>query len=208
MLNKGDQMRKIFLLILITLVGMAIISCSGGKEEDSVQTPPTQTETVNSESGIMVDNAFYYTHINGNGTEKERLAFVLFEYEQLKTIKYQVAYLACTCRGADVNYFSVAYVELNKQDGSIAFISYDQDSSGHYTAGMYGDSVETYEGVPAKELFKGFRENYLIGASQETIINTAPMHGEVDTYTGATVSPNNAISMLKSLFIYHNERYM
>jgi Na+-translocating ferredoxin:NAD+ oxidoreductase RnfG subunit len=34
------------------------------------------------------------------------------------------------------------------------------------------------------------------------------MHGEVDAYTGATVTPNNAMRMLQGLFEYHNERYM
>ncbi|MDA3939048.1 MAG: FMN-binding protein [Spirochaetia bacterium] len=199
-------MKKLLIIILAFAIFALFTSCSVN-ETDSAEKVQS-AETLNPDDGsISVDNAFYYTHINGNGTETKRVAYVLFEYEQLKTIKYQVAYLACTCRGADVNYFSVAYVELSKTDGSIAFISYDQDSSGHYTAGMYGDSVHTYEGVPAKELFKGFRENVLIGASQETINGTAPMHGEVDTYTGATVTPNNAINMLKSLFKYHNERY-
>ena len=73
---------------------------------------------------------------------------------------------------------------------------------------MYGDSVETWDGTPAKELFKVFREEILIGASQETINTMVPMHGEIDTYTGATVTPNNAVRMLQSLFKYHNERYM
>ena len=67
---------------------------------------------------------------------------------------------------------------------------------------MYGDSVETWDGTPAKELFKGFREKFLIGASQDAVNALEPMHGDVDTYTGATVTPNNAVSMLKNLFKY------
>jgi Na+-translocating ferredoxin:NAD+ oxidoreductase RnfG subunit len=96
---------------------------------------------------------------------------------------------------------------LSKEDGSIAFISYDEDQSGHYTPGMYGDSTETWDGTPAKELFKKFREEVLMGASQETINGMEPMHGDVDTYSGATVTPNNAIRMLQNLFKYHNAKY-
>jgi hypothetical protein len=118
-----------------------------------------------------------------------------------------VAYIACTCRGPDVNYYSVAYVELSKNDGSVKFLSYDEDSTGHYTAGLYGDSTETWEGVPAKELYAQFREERLVGASQAEILAMQPMHGDVDTYTGATVTPNNAVRMLQALFTYHNERY-
>ncbi len=35
-----------------------------------------------------------------------------------------------------------------------------------------------------------------------------PMHGDVDAYTGATVTPNNVMRMLQGLFTYHNERYI
>jgi len=201
-------MKKILTILMITLAALIMFSCGGSKETAEVKEETTSETTTNDSGMISVDNAFYYTHINGHGKETPTIAFVLFEYEQLETIKYQVAYIACTCRGAEVNYYSVAYVELSKEDGSIAFISYDQDSSKHYTAGMYGDSTHTYDGTPAKELFKTFREEVLMGASQDTINGIEPMHGDVDTYSGATVTPNNAIRMLQSLFKYHNKKYM
>ena len=192
------------------VVGYALVAAvlalqlgSGGNEE-AVASPEAEMESA---GGIEIDNAFYYTHVNGHRQETETLAFVLFEYEQLSSVKYQVAYIACNCRGPEVNYYSVAYVELNKDDGSVKFLSYDQDSSGHYTAGLYGDSTLTYEGVPAKELYAAFREERLIGASQADINAMEPMHGDVDAYTGATVTPNNAVRMLQGLFEYHNERY-
>ncbi len=199
-------MNKIIVLLLILSAAITFVSCSGEAEKGSEIIVET-TEDI-SEGKISVDNAFYYTHVNGNRDEKETLAFVLFEYEQLETIKYQVAYLACTCRGAEVNYYSVAYIEISKENGSIVFISYDKDYSGHYTAGMYGDSTETWDGTPAKELFKVFREEVLTGATQESINGLEPMHGDVDTYSGATVTPNNAVRMLQSLFKYHNKKYM
>jgi hypothetical protein len=161
-----------------------------------------------SQGGYTVENAFPYMHVNGHREETEKLAFVLFEYEQLRTVKYQVAYIACTCRGAEVNYWSVAFVELNKEDGSVAKISWEKDSSKHYTAGLYGDSYVTYDGIEAWELLKGYVKDNIDGKGQDYINAIQPMHGEVDVYTGATVTPNNVVRMLQGLFTYHNERYM
>ncbi len=160
------------------------------------------------DSGILVKNAFKFMHVNGHEEEEEMTAFVLFEYEQLKSVKYQVAYLACTCRGPEVNYYSVAYVELSKEDGSVKYLSYDLDSAEHYIAGMYGDSEESWDGTAVKELFAKFRKDNLDGKSQAYINSLQAMHGDVDAYTGATVTPNNAVRMLQSLFKYHNARYM
>lgn len=194
-------------IVMILLAAVVIISCGDEAEVATEPAPEVSSKEVANESGIVIENAFYYTHVDGAARESEKIAYVLFEYEQLASVKYQVGYIACTCRGADVNYYSVAYVELSKEDGSVQFLSYDEDSTGHYTAGMYGDSTETWEGVPAKELYAQFREEQLVGASQAEIIAMEPMHGEVDAYTGATVTPNNAVRMLKGLFEYHNERY-
>ena len=199
-------MKNLVGVVLAVLLIGVMIGC-GGSEEPSSNSGSAETE-MESSTGILVENAFYYTHVNGHREETETVAYVLFEYEQLETVKYQVGYIACTCRGPQVNYYSVAYVELNKADGSIAFLSYDKDSTGHYTAGMYGDSTETYEGVPAKALYAAFREEKLVGATQDEINAMEPMHGDVDAYTGATVTPNNAVRMLQGLFEYHNERYM
>ena len=146
--------------------------------------------------------------MNGAGNEKPTLAFVLFEFEKEETVKYQVAYVACTCRGPAVNYYSVAYVELSKEDGSLAFMSYDKDPSGHYVPGLYGDSTVTSYGTPVRAMFDKFREEKLVGRTQDEISLIEPMHGEVDGYTGATVTPNNSVEMLKGLFGYHNKRYM
>ncbi len=200
-------MKKGLSAFAISLILAAIISC-GSKEVPDVKEEAVVESVVVDDGKIAIDNAFYYAHINGNKGETQTLAYILFEYEQLENVKYQVAYLACTCRGAEVNYYSVAYIELSKEDGSIDFISYDKDSSNHYTAGLYGDSTETWDGTPAKDLFKTFREENLMGATQESIIAMEPMHGDVDTYSGATVTPNNAVRMLKELFKHHNSKYM
>jgi hypothetical protein len=159
-------------------------------------------------SGIAVENAFIYQHVNGHKEVTPLVAFVPFEYELLDRVKYQVVYIACTCRNPEVNYYSVAFVELSKEDGSVVTLSYDKDSKGHYTSGLYGDSTESWDGTPVKELYEGFMADKLIGQSQESINSLEPMHGQVDTYTGATVTPNNAVRMLQGLFEYHNAKYM
>lgn len=158
--------------------------------------------------GILVENAFKYIHVDGHKHEEEMTAFVLFEYEQLKSVKYQVSYIACTCRGPEVNYYSVAYVELSKEDGHVQYISYDLDSDEHYIAGMYGDSETSWDGSEVKKLFMGFIKDKLFGKSQDSINAIKPMHGKVDAFTGATVTPNNAVRMLQGLFKYHNAKYL
>ena len=50
------------------------------------------------------------THINGPREIDEFYAFVNFKYKARNYIKYQVTYISCTCRSADVNYWQTAYV--------------------------------------------------------------------------------------------------
>ncbi len=194
-------MKKIaFFSIVLFIVALAV-SCGQ-------QAPPPEAAAPAETTGITVDNAFYWTHVNGHREETEMVAFVLFEYEQLETVKYQVAYIACTCRAPQVNYWSVAYVELNKNDGAVDYISWEMDSTDHYQSGLYGDSEVSWDGTPVKELMAMYTADNLFGASQESINAIEPMHGEADAYTGATVTPNNAVRVLQGLFKYHNERYM
>ncbi len=158
--------------------------------------------------GIVLDNLFLFKHVNGHQVESDRIAHILFEYEMMDYVKYQIAYIACTCRSPEVNYYSVAYVEVDKNDGSIREFTFDKDGEeGHYTPGVFGDSFVTNEGVPNKELMEQYLEENIIGASQKSILSITPMHGEVDAYTGATVTPNNAVRMLHGLFDYHNRKY-
>ena len=214
-------MKSKLLLVLPMIVLPLIAGCSPCEECDcddgapvtegtvsQDETVPTRLEGEGVSQQFTIDNAFYYTQITGGGEEIHTLAYVLFEYEKEETVNYQVAYVACTCRGPSVNYHSVAYVELSKKDGSVVFMSYDRDSGGHYSPGLYGDSTETGDGTPVKALFKKFREEKLVGSTQDKIFKIEPMHGEVDAYTGATVTPNNSVEMLKGLFGYHNKRYM
>lgn len=199
-------MRYIVKMLAAGLLLVALIACSGNEQTEAPEAE--EAEPVVGEHEIVVDNAFHFTHVDGHGGESEMVAYVPFEREQLENVKYQVVYVACTCRAPEVNYHSVAYVELSKDDGSIASISYEEDSGGDYLAGLYGDSHESWDGTPVRELFDGFIDDTLRGAAQEEINAIEPMHGEVDVYTGATVTPNNAVRMLQGLFAYHNRKYM
>lgn len=201
------MIRRRFILILAVAFVALFAGCNDAASDADAEPEEAATESTEEGTAIPVENAFYFEHVDGHGKETDMVAFVLFEYEQLRTVKYQVAYLSCTCRSAEVNYWSVAYVELNKSDGSIAHISYDRDTEDHYHAGLYGDSEESWDGTPVEDLFGVYIEETIAGASQESINAIEPMHGDVDAYTGATVTPNNAIRMLQGLFEYHNERY-
>ncbi|MDC7240433.1 MAG: hypothetical protein PQJ50_08755 [Spirochaetales bacterium] len=188
--------------ILTAAILFGLSSC-GQKEEPAVEAAPAAAEV----KGITLENAFYYDHVDGHKNVVPTPAVVLFEYEQLNNVRYQVAYIACTCRGPEVNYWSVANVEIDKNDLSISHISYEADSTDHYTAGMYGDSIESWDGTPVRELFDGFIADNILGKTEADIDAYEPMHGEVDTYTGATVTPNNAMRMLQGLFEYHKANY-
>ncbi|MFA7567208.1 MAG: FMN-binding protein [Alkalispirochaeta sp.] len=198
-------MKKLGAGFVLVLIAVLFVACSADQGEKTVA---ADAAGVDEAAGITVENAYYFTHVDGFKTENEMVAFVLFEYEQLKTVRYQVGYIACTCRGPEVNYYSVANVELNKSDASVVHISYDEDSTEHYTAGLYGDSPVAYDGTPVKELFDRFMDEEIRGKSAEEINAYEAMHGEVDVYTGATVTVNNAMRMLQGLISYHSERYI
>jgi hypothetical protein len=199
-------MKHLGLLPLLLIVLVAFTACDSADEATAAAEEADTQEAA--ATGINVENAFMYRHVDGHKEERDFPAFVMFEYEQLETVKYQVGFIACTCRGPEVNYWSVAYVEINKADNTIANYSFDEDTGGHYTAGLYGDSVTSWDGTPVQELFyEQFIPEYIMGASAEEIQAYEPMHGEVDTYTGATVTPNNSMQMLKGLMDYHAANY-
>ena len=87
-----------------------------------------------------------FKHINGPKVEWDFFALVNFEYDMTSYYKYQVTYLSCTCRSNDVNYWQTAYVELscpksgNVDDVKLRKLSFDQDGTGDYLAGFWGDS--------------------------------------------------------------------
>lgn len=162
-------------------------------------------------------------HINGPRDEHDFYAFVNFKYKARNYIKYQITYLSCTCRSADVNYWMTAYVELtlpdsgNIEDSKIRTLSFDYDAEGHYLAGFWGDSNPT----PAGNTYEEFKEQYIpfFVGKDYAYIKTLDVVDDIDpalyaegegrenltmdTFTGSSVSTNNIIRMLNALYEYH-----
>lgn len=162
-------------------------------------------------------------HINGPREEHDFYAFVNFKYKARNFIKYQVTYLSCTCRSAEVNYWSTAYAELtlpksgNPEDAEIKYLSFDKDAEGNYLAGFWGDSNPT----PAGATYEDFKREYIpffVGKNYKylktlsTTDDIAPADYsagpgrtsyKLDSFTGSSVSTNNMIRMLNALFEYH-----
>jgi uncharacterized protein with FMN-binding domain len=164
-------------------------------------------------------------HVNGPREETKFYAFVNFKYKARNYIKYQITYLSCTCRSADVNYWQTAYVELTLpdskdiNDSKVRFLSFDRDSQDHYTAGFWGDSDPTPAGA-TYELFKAEYIPYFLDKDYKYIqtlsfvedIDAADYSAgegregyKLDTFSGSSVSTNNIIRMLNALFKYHAE---
>ena len=108
-------------------------------------------------------------HVDGPRNETNFYAFVNFKYVARNYIKYQITYLSCTCRSADVNYWQTAYVELTLpdskdiKDSEVRFLSFDQDSAGHYLGGFWGDST----------LMKPLRKNTFLSSRARLMIISA-----------------------------------
>ena len=200
-------MRKVVVLLLLVVVSFGLFACKdSGSEENS--------------------NILKFDHLNGHGDVVERNAYLLFEYEMRDYVKYQIAYVACTCRAPEVNYWKVAYVEISKKDNSIKTISFRQDGTGHYTAGFWGDSNPVPTGnMPTLEDFEEKFIPWLIGKKLtdlegiEVFTNDVYTGGEIknettiaetdliDFFAGASVTTNNMIRVMKVLLEYHEQHY-
>ena len=162
-------------------------------------------------------------HIDGPQEEDLFYGFVSFKYPTRGYIKYQVTYLSCTCRSADVNYWTTAYVDLTLpasgllDDAEVRTLSFGADSTNKYQAGFWGDSNP----IPPGQTFDMIQEQYVpyyIGKTyaQLKALNTIAdidladyQAGEgrseytIDAWSGATVSTNNILRMLQALMKHH-----
>ena len=233
-------MKKLVLVIGTLLIAFTLTACGDAcvgaeciitaaeETEDPIDTEdpvdcedPVDTEEP-VETGTLVDNVIPYLHINGEGHEVDRNAFLLFEFESRDYVKYQVGYLSCTCRAAKVNFWNVAYIEINKSTNDVRFLSFGLESSGHYNGGMWGDSSPT----PSGKYLSDFEADYipwLIGQSLETldgisvftnldyhgVLNTTTIsdQGLIDSFAGSSVSTNNMLRIVKETLKYHEENY-
>ena len=209
-------MKKIVLLIATFVLILGLTACS------DVCVGP---ECITGETGSGVsENAIPFTHINGHGEETDKTAFVLYEFEVGSYVRYQISYLACTCRPDINNYWSVAFIEINKSTNDIRSISYELDAeNGHYYSGVWGDSQQVPE-VVTFETYKTEFFPWLIGQSLTSLDGISIFHngdyhgttyntttiaetGLIDTFTGSSVSTNNMIRVFKELLAYHEAKY-
>jgi rhodanese-related sulfurtransferase len=157
-----------------------------------------------------------FDHIDGPQEEDLFYAFVPFKYVARSYIKYQVTFISCTCRSADVNVWTTAYVELTMpssgklEDAEVRTLSFDADSTGHYLGGFWGDSnppptapTRTFDVFKAEWLPYYTGKTYGELMNYGTIADIKNAEFDVDAWTGATVSCNNVLRMLQALFAYH-----
>ena len=164
-----------------------------------------------------------FNHIDGPHEEDLFYAFVPFKYVARNYIKYQVVFISCTCRSTDVNYWTTAYVDLTLpesgklDDTVIRTLSFEQDGTGKYTAGHWGDSNP----IPSGQTYEKINTEYVpyyVGKTWADIKNLSTIadidladyqagegRGEyqLDAWTGATVSTNNVLRMLQALIKHH-----
>ena len=157
-----------------------------------------------------------YTQYSSGGIATELDAVILFENKNSTFTRYQVAFASCTCRGAESNYRSVMYIELlnNKataDEAKIRSISFS-DVKGT-TVGMWGDSNPIY--MQPDKTFEFMNENFvqkLVGCTKADIdawqgYGSVVGAVEADTVAGATVSVSNILSVVRSMFDYHAQKY-
>lgn len=149
-------------------------------------------------------------HVNGTGTETPEEIYVMFEYKTLSYTKYQLSYLSCTCRPADLSFRQVMYLELNNADGSIRYISFGNDTNQEIsTPGHWGDSSP----IPAGEehTYEDFQvdllDGYLVGKTPEELSDVYALSDLTDweladSYVGNSVSVNNIIRVIKEVQQY------
>ena len=211
-------MKKLLMLNIVFLAIFAIVACNGNGEEDVNDNDRPDDATI---------TVLQFPHLDGYGTEVMRDMPILFENERRDYVKYQVAFVSCTCRAPEVDYWSVAYFEISKVTGEIEMISFSADGTGNYTAGMWGDS----DPIPdTGKTYKDFQETFfpwLVGQTLDDLdgiyifydetpsqyadfANTKPINEPelIDAYAGSSVSTHSFIRVSKTLLEYHQEKYM
>jgi len=141
-------MKKILSFLMVMFMGLTLAAGCKDKEKepttlDDVNAFLNDKETMNMDLANTVA-IIPFNHINGPKNEWKFYALVNFQYKERSYVKYQVTYLSCTCRAANVNYWQTAYVELttpsNPESAKLKTLSFDADGTGVYTAGFWGDS--------------------------------------------------------------------
>jgi len=209
-----NNMKKLLLTFALLLMSFVLIGCD--KSNTSATTVKEFDMTI-----------LRFPHLDGHGSEVMRDMPILFEYEMRDYVKYQVAFVACTCRAPRDNFWSVVYFDLSKETGEILYMSFEKDSSGHYTAGVWGDSDPIPETGLTYEDFERDFIPWLVGKTFDDLDginifydvtpsvyaaygNTKEINEPdlIDAFSGSSVSTHSIIRMTKTLLEYHNEKYL
>ena len=187
--------------LLVTIFCLIIISGCSCKKEDNKK--------------------IEYTHyLRGGGTEKLK-ANILWEYSNGTFTKYQVAYTSYVCSDPSVNYTNVIYLEItskeSKEDALIKEISFSttEESGTTFNVGLWGDFKEAvrkeyYSGIENELLSKlrYSKYDFISDIYSKGYGNYKSIEGlNSDLITGGTVSASNIVSIVKSIFDYHLEKY-
>jgi len=228
-------MIKKALLLLSAILVIGLMGCSSPDENEEPAeigndiTLEQVNEFLNTSAGLgpgSIGNAVKvipHAHIDGPKNETPFYAFVNFKYTARDYIKYQVTYLSCTCRSADVNYWQTAYIELSLpgskkiEDAEVVTLSFDEDSTGHYLGGFWGDSNPTPAGI-TYDTFKSEYIPFFVGKNADYLKSISTMwdidaalysKGEgredltIDTFSGSSVSTNNIVRIVNAVMDYH-----
>ena len=140
-----------------------------------------------------------FTHINGPKAEWNFFAFVNFEYNARRYFKYQVTYLSCTCRSADVNYWQTAYVELTVpksgdiNDVELRALSFDYDGTGEYLAGFWGDSGTGHDINGSGITYEDIKTGFIPFLIDKTYAELSSYDGYQETVNGTTTTWDDTV---------------
>lgn len=163
-----------------------------------------------------------FTHIDGFGNEMLFPFYILFEYEKQDTVDFQISYLSNTSSPSAMHYMQVAYVQINKADGSLQTISYGDTVEG-LSPGTWAD----YNPMPNDITYGDFETSFipwLIGKTATDLEGISVFTNElyyqvaentttiteqdlIDQFAGSSVSTNNMIRVMKSLLEYYDTNY-
>lgn len=206
-------MTKKFLAVLFVLV-MASAAMSAELSLSDVNNFLNTSAKLGEGSKANAVAVIPYNHIDGPKEEDLFYAFVPFKYVSRNYVKYQIVFISCTCRPADLNVWSTAYVELTLPssgkiaDSEVKFFSFDSDSTGHYLGGFWGDSdPPPMSPKSTYERFKAEMIPYYVGKTYAQIKNFSTISDikefDVDAWSGATVSSNNILRAVQAIYAYH-----
>ena len=206
--------KKLLFMCMLLVFMLAAVSCADELSLSDVNHFLNTSAKIGEGTKANQVAVIPFNHIDGPKEEDLFYAFVPFKYVARNYVKYQITFLACTCRPADLNVWSTAYVELTLpssgkiDDAEVKFLSYDSDSTGHYSGGFWGDSNPSP--IAPKATFEKFKAEmfpYFIGKKYSELKGYNEISDfknfNVDAWTGATVSSNNNLRAIQALFAYH-----